>query len=109
MIAFVDAHREVYGVEPICKVPPSAPSTCRAHAARRRDPARRPARARRDEALKVEIRRVFEENFRVYGVRKVWRRLRREGLDIARCATARLMREIGLQGAVRGKRVKRPR
>ena len=109
MIAFVDDHRQVHGVEPIRRVLPIAPSTYRAHAARRRDPDRRPARARRDEALKVEVRRVFEENFAVYGVRKVWRQLRREGFDVARCTVERLMREMGLAGAIRGKPVKTTR
>ncbi len=106
MIAFIDEHRAVYGVEPICKVLPIAPSTYHAHAARRADPGKLPARTRRDAALKVEIRRVFEENFRVYGVRKVWRQLGREGIAVARCTVARLMRAMGLQGAVRGKPVR---
>ncbi len=106
MIAFIDDHRAVYGVEPICRVLPIAPSTYRAHAARRADPAKLPPRARRDAALRVEIRRVFDENFRVYGVRKVWRQLAREGIPVARCTVARLMRAIGLAGAVRGKRVR---
>jgi putative transposase len=106
MIAFIDDHCPVYGVEPICRVLPIAPSTCYEHAARRRNPARLPARARRDEILRSEIRRVWEENFRVYGVRKVWRQLRREGIAVARCTTARLMRQMELSGAVRGKAVK---
>ena len=106
MIAFIDDHRPVYGVEPICRVLPIAPSTYREHTARRRNPARLRARARRDEILRTEIRRVWEENFRVYGVRKVWRQLRREGIAVARCTTARLMRQMGLSGAVRGKTVK---
>jgi len=106
MIAFIDDHRPVYGVEPICRVLPIAPSNYYEHAARRRDPARLPARARRDEVLRTEIRRVWEENFRVYGVRKVWRQLCREGIAVARCTTARLMRQMGLAGAVRGKAVK---
>ena len=70
MIAFIDDHREVHGVEPICKVLPIAPSTYHAHVAKRRDPARLSARARQDAALKIEVRRVFDENFRVYGARK---------------------------------------
>ena len=72
-----------YGVEPICRVLPIAPSTYREHAARHADPSRVPARAKRDEVLKVEVRRVFNENFGVYGVRKVWRQMKREGFDIA--------------------------
>ncbi len=106
MIAFIDAHRAVHGVEPICRVLPIAPSTYFARAACRADPARLPPRARRDARLRAEIRRVWEENFRVYGVRKVWRQLRREGIAIARCTTARLMRQMGLAGAVRGRTVK---
>jgi putative transposase len=105
MIAFIDDHREAHGVEPICKVLPIAPSTYHDHVAKRRD-ARLPARAKRDEALKVEVRRVFEENFRVYGVRKVWRQLRREAFDVARCTVFRLMREVGLEGAIRGKPIR---
>ena len=103
MIAFIDDHRQAYGVEPICRVLPIAPSTYHAHLARRADPSRLPDRLRRDADLKVEIRRVFEENFRVYGVRKVWRQLRREGFSAARCTVARLMRDMGLRGAIRGK------
>jgi len=106
MIAFIDDHRGAHGVEPICKVLPIAPSTYHAHVAKRRDPARLSARARQDVRLKIEVRRVFDENFRVYGVRKVWRQLKREGFDVARCTVARLMRDMGLQGAIRGKPVK---
>ena len=106
MVSFIDAHREVYGVEPICRVLPIAPSTYHAHAARRIEPTKRSARARRDDALGPEVRRVFEENFRVYGVRKVWRQLRREGFDVARCTVARLMRAMGLAGVIRGKPVR---
>ena len=106
MIAFIDDHREAYGVEPICRVLPIAPSTYYDHVAKRRDPARRSTRAQRDTVLKVEVQRVFEENFRVYGVRKVWRQLRREGFEVARCTVARLMRALGLQGAIRGKLVR---
>jgi len=103
MIAFIDDHRERHGVEPICRVLPIAPSTYYDRVARRRDPTRLPARARRDAELKIAVRRVFEENFRVYGVRKLWRQMRREGFVVARCTVARLMREMGLQGAIRGK------
>ena len=106
MIAFIDDHRHTYGVEPICRVLPIAPSTYHAHAARRADPDRLPARAKSDAALMVEIRRVFEANFCVYGVRKVWRQLGREGFAVARCTVARLMRTVGLQGAVRGGKVR---
>ena len=106
MIAFIDEHRGVYGVEPIGKVLPIAPSTYHARVARRADPGKLSRRAKRDEVLKSEIRRVFEENFRVYGVRKLWRQLGREGLVVARCTVARLMKAMGLQGAVRGKPVR---
>ena len=106
MIAFIDDHRDAYGVEPICKVLPIAPSTYHEHAARRADPTKRSARAKRDEALKAEIRRVFAANFEVYGADKVWRQLRREGFDVARCTVERLMRGMGLRGVVRGKPVK---
>ena len=75
MIAFIDDHREAHGVEPICRVLPIAPSTYHARVAKRADPARLSTRAKRDAALKVEVRCVFEANFRVYGVRKVWRQL----------------------------------
>ncbi|MBV8575896.1 MAG: IS3 family transposase [Acetobacteraceae bacterium] len=103
MIAFIDEQRAVYGVEPICRLLPIAPSTYHAHAARRADPTKLPARANSDAALMVEIQRVWEENFGVYGVRKVWRQLGREGIAVARCTVARLMRTMGLQGAIRSK------
>lgn len=106
MIAFIDDHRGAHGVEPICKVLPIAPSTYRAHVAKRRDPAKLSARARQDAALKIEVRRVFDQNFSVYGVRKVWRQLKRERFNVARCTVSRLMREMGLQGVIRGKPVK---
>ena len=106
MIAFIDEHRAIHGVEPICRVLPIAPSTYHAHAARCADPGKLSARAQRDATLRIEIRRVYEENFRVYGVRKVWRQLLREGIAVARCTVARLMRRMGLQGVVRGKTVR---
>jgi transposase InsO family protein len=95
MIAFIDEHRGEYGVEPICRVLPIAPSTCHDQDAKRRDPSRLSNRARRDHVLKPEIVRVFAENFGVYGVRKVWRQMQREGFDIARCTVERLMRDLG--------------
>ena len=98
MTRFVDAHRDRFGVEPICRVLPAAPSTY--YAARQRPPS---ARQVRDEALKVKIRHVHAEHFGVYGARKLWRQLRREGIPVARCTVERLMREMGLFGAVRGK------
>ena len=79
MIAFIDDHRDVHGVEPICEVLPIAPSTYRAHAAARRDPEKSSARAKRDAGLREKIRRVYDENFQVYGARKIWRQLNREG------------------------------
>ena len=84
MIAFIEAERDVHGVEPICNVLPIAPSTSHERARQRRDPSRLSARAKTDRALKPEIIRVFTDNFAVYGVRKVWRQLKREGFDIAR-------------------------
>ena len=106
MIAFIDDQRAIHGVEPICKVLPIAPSTYHERVAQRRDPLRLSARARRDLALRVEVRRVFDANYRVYGVRKVWRQLQREGFDVARCTVARLMRVMGLAGVIRGKPVR---
>jgi transposase InsO family protein len=106
MIAFIDDQREAHGIEPICKVLPIAPSTYHAHAAKRADPAKLSARAKRDAALKPEIARVFAENFTVYGARKVWRQLQREGEEAARCTVERLMRALGLEGVIRGKPVR---
>ena len=84
MITFIDEHRAVYGVEPICTVLPIAPSTYHDHSARRADPFKAPARWRSDAELSVAIRRIWNENFQVYGVRKVWRQLRREGIDVGK-------------------------
>jgi transposase InsO family protein len=98
MIAYIDANRDRFGVEPICEVLPIAPSTYYQH--RRRRPS---ARAVRDAALKVEIRRIHSDNFGVYGARKVWRQLHRERTVVARCTVERLMGELGLQGVRRGK------
>jgi len=106
MVAFIDDHRQEYGVEPICGVLPIAPSTYYHHKAREADPTLRPARAQRDEQLRAEVRRVWKDNFEVYGVRKVWRQLNREGHTVARCTVARLMSDLGLRGAVRGRRFK---
>src|SRR4051812_22567539 len=103
MIAFIDDQRETHGVEPICRVLPIAPSTYHAHVAQRADPAKASARVRQDVVLMEQIRRVHEANFRVYGARKVWRQLGREGVAVARCTVERLMRQMGLRGAVRGK------
>ena len=106
MIGFIDDHRGACGVEPICELLPIAPSTYHAHAARRTDPARLPARAGRDVVLATDIQRVFDANFGVDGVRKVWRPLGREGKKVARCTVARLMRRMGLQGVVPGREVR---
>ena len=106
MISFIDEHRPVLGVEPICKVLPIAPSTYYDTVAKRTDVDRLSVRARRDVGLKIEIRRVFDANYRVYGVRKVWRQLQREGFEVARCTVARLMRTMGLRGIIRGKPVR---
>jgi len=106
MVAFVDAHREAHGVEPICAVLPIAPSTYYEAKARQVDPARRPARAQRDARLQPEIVRVWQANRRVYGAKKVWKQLRREAMPVARCTVARLMKNLGLRGVVRGRRIK---
>ena len=106
MVTFIDDHRESYGVEPICAVLPIAPSTYYEQKARQADPSRLPKRVRRDAELCEEIKRVWQENRRVYGARKVWRQLRREGTEVARCTVERLMRQMGLQGVVRGRKPK---
>jgi putative transposase len=106
MIDFIEEQRGTYGVEPICAVLPIAPSTYYEHRARRRDPERRPKRAKGDDVLRGEIQRVFDENYSVYGANKVWRQLRREERWVARCRIERLMRKMGLRGAVRGRAFK---
>jgi len=106
MRAFIDEHHDAHGVEPICRVLQIAPSGYRRYAAQRRDPARRSARARRDEALVPHIERVWRTNLQVYGADKVWRQLGREGHPVARCTIERLMRRHGLRGVVRGKVVR---
>ena len=103
MVAFIDAHRAVHGVESICTLLPIAPSTYFRHKAQHADPVRRSARAQRDDELRVIILRIWNENHQVYGPRKVWRQMGREGLRVARCRVRRLMREMGLAGAVRGR------
>jgi putative transposase len=103
MIAFIDEHRASYGVEPICETIEIAPATYYEHKHQQREPERRSVRAKRDEALRLEIRRVFDDNYRVYGVRKVWKQLNREGVAVAKCTVRRLMRQMGLRGATRGK------
>jgi putative transposase len=103
MVTFIDQHRDAYGVEPICAVLPIAPSTYFRCKAEQRDPMRRSARRQRDEVLRAIIRRIYAEHHSVYGPRKVWRQMGREGLHQARCRVRRLMREMGLVGAVRGR------
>jgi len=102
LISFIDEHRSKYGVEPICKQLPIAPSTYYEYKAREDDPDRLPNRSRRDSALEIDIQRVWEENFEVYGARKVWRQLNRECIEVARCTVERLMKRLGIQGVMRG-------
>jgi transposase InsO family protein len=106
MVAFIDQHKDAYGVEPMCSVLPIAPATYHEHARRRREPERRPPRQKRDEELRDEVGRVHRENLSVYGATKVWRQLKREDIPVARCTVERLMGEMGLQGAVRGRAFK---
>ncbi len=103
MVRFIDQHRDTYGVESICALLPIAPSTYFLSKAQQQDPTTRSARAQRDDELRVAIQRVWDANEQVYGPRKVWRQLRREKVDVARCTVERLMRELGLRGAVRGR------
>ncbi len=102
MVAFIDTQREAYGIEPICKQLPVAISTYYEHKAREADPDRVPERVKRDRWQSVEIQRVWDENQQVYGVEKVWRQLKREGIVIARCTVTRLMKQLGLKGVIRG-------
>ncbi|MEM5332194.1 IS3 family transposase [Paraburkholderia sp. JHI2823] len=104
--AFIDQHRDTFGVEPICKVLRIAPSGYRRHAAQLRDPARRSVRAIRDERLRPEIERVWRANMQVYGADKVWKQMNRERIAVARCTVERLMKQLGLRGVMRGKRVR---
>jgi putative transposase len=103
MIGFIAAHRDQYGVEPICAVLPIAPSTYFRHRAAHVDPTRRSARARRDDELRVAIQRAWDAHQQVYGPRKVWRQLRREQVRVAHCTVRRLMRDMGLVGTGRGR------
>ena len=104
MVSFIETNRDRYGVEPICAQLPIAPSTFYDHLAKREDPDKRCARAQRDEALCVDIQRIFEEHFEVYGAHKIWRQMNREAIPVARCTVERLMRRLGIQGARRGRR-----
>ncbi len=103
MIALIDDHRAAHGVERICRVLPIASSSCHAH---RADPGKLSGRARRDVALQAEIRRVWEANFQVYGVRKVWRQLQRKAITAPRCRVMQLIKRMGLAGVVHGKTAK---
>ena len=106
MKAFIDTHRADHGVEPICKALPIAPSTYYAYAARSADPSLSSPRSRRDDELLRDVERIWNENFQVYGVRKVWLQMKREGIPIARCTVARLMNRRGLRGVIRGQGVR---
>ena len=106
MNAYIDQHRDTYGVEPICKVLQVAPSAYRRHAARQRNPELRSARAKRDEQLMPHIERVWQANLQVYGAEKVWKQMNREDIAVARCTVERLMRCLGLEGVRRGKTVR---
>jgi transposase InsO family protein len=106
IVSLIDILRPRHGVEPICTVLPIAPSTYYEHKARQADPGRLPERAKRDAVLRPEVQRIWDDNHKVYGARKVWRQLHREGIEVARCTVERLMRDMGLQGVVRGKKCK---
>jgi transposase InsO family protein len=103
MVTFLDQHRDTYGVEPICATLPIAPSTYFRHKAQQQDPTTRSARQQRDDEWRAAIQRVWNENEQVYGPRKVWKQLRREGYLVARCTVERLMRALGLRGVSRGR------
>ena len=105
-MAFIDQHRGIYGAERLCKHLSITPSRYWRHAAQRRNPALRCARAHRDDFLSAHIHRVWNANFQVYGAEKVWRQLLRERFDVARCTVERLMRRDGLRGVIRGKVVR---
>lgn len=106
MRAFIDQHRNAFGVEPLCKVLQVASSAYRRHAALLREPHKRCARSLRDEVLAPEIQRIWQANVQVYGADKVWRQLAREGVTVARCTVEHLMRRMGLRGVMRGKVVR---
>ncbi|OLF83463.1 transposase [Marinobacter sp. C18] len=106
MNTYIDQHRDTYGVEPICKVLQVAPSAYRRHAARQRNPELRSDRAKRDEVLMPQIKRVWNDNLKVYGADKVWKQMNREAIPVARCTVERLMGRLGFQGARRGKAVR---
>ena len=103
MIKFITEHRSVCGIEPICRILQIAPSTYHLHLAKQNDPNKRSRWVRRDDVLKPDIQRIFDANRRVYGARKLWHQMKREGFSIARCTVERLMRDLGLRGVIRGK------
>jgi putative transposase len=103
MVGFITDHRDQFGVEPMCAVLPIAPSTYFRHHAAQADPTKQSRRAQRDEKLRAQIQHVWDAHYQVYGPRKVWKQLKREGVVVARCTVRRLMQEMGLQGAVRGR------
>ena len=103
MVSFISDHRAEYEVESICANMPIAPSTFYEHKAREDDPDRLPDRAKRDLELSVDIQRVWEDNFQVYGARKVWRQMNREDIEVARCTLERLMKHLGIEGVRRGR------
>jgi len=105
MTAFIDEFREAFGVEPICRILPIAPSTCHAQKAVNCDLSRASARARRDDELKSMIRQVRTDNRELSGARKIWHALMRKNVDVARCTVERLVREMGLRGVVRGQKI----
>lgn len=109
MIAFIKEHRSLCGVEPICRVLQIAPSTFYAHQSIERAPSLASDRIKRDAMLKPELDRVWKDNYSIYGARKLWYAMKREGYDIARCTVERLMRDMGVEGVRRGKRVKTTR
>ncbi|AXC65225.1 IS3 family transposase [Salmonella enterica subsp. diarizonae serovar 59:z10:-] len=106
LMPLVNTLRDEHGVGPVCHELDIAPSTYYRHQQHRRHPERRSQRVQRDDLLKPEIQRVYDENHSVYGVRKVWRQLLREGISVARCTVARLMTVMGLVGVRRGKKVR---
>jgi putative transposase len=105
MIAFIEESRETLGVEPICKALQFAPSTYYDRRAIIRDPDRASARAKSDAALSIKIDGAWDANRKLYGARKIWHALRRQGEEAARCTVERLMRSLGIRGVVRGKKV----
>lgn len=100
MIAFINDHRDAYGVEPICRVLPIAPSTYYDHIAKRQHPGAAAPRVQRDAILRPEIKRVFNANHDVYGAEKIWRQMQREGFEVARCTVERLMKDQGLRKSI---------